>query len=226
MVTAAEKTHHNPWPVFADVNKWVNDALRRPDSFALWEDDPKWFSTWSLGPVFKHRDSDNIQLANAESLIEHLEADKTLDGTWEIVGCSHWAVGHVDHLAFQVIEKCGRAVPKSTELGYTINRPGFRLTRIARVIKQWFDDLEAYPVADDAKLSQIEFEASLEAIQQQSPPSGRDFIDQLPKDWFSQVYGPLWRNGGLSTESQGAWADEVKLEQTLDSLGFLKPKDA
>lgn len=214
------------YPSFTDVDKWVDDALERPSSFAMRDDDPKWFTTWSLGPVYKHRDSDNIQEANAIALIKHLESDPSLNKDWVVIGCSHWAVGHVDHLAFKVIEKVSRGPGKRTALDYMLkNRPGYRLTRIARVLKDWFDGLEEYPVADDEELSRIEYEASLEAIQQQSPPRGRDFIDVLPENWFDLVYNRMWQTGGISTEGQGAWADEAKLEETLDSLGFLQPKE-
>jgi len=213
-------------PCFTDIDKWVTEILKEPDSFAMHDGDPKWFTTWSLGPVFRHRDSDNIQEANANALLKYLNSDPSLSNDWEITGCSHWAVGHVDHLSFKVIEKVGKAVPKSTSLVYQLsNRPGYQLTRIARIIKKWFDDLAEYPVADDEELSRIELEASLETIQNQSPPRGRDFNDDLPADWFNQVYGKMSRDGSISVEGQGAWADEDKLEETLDSLGFLKPKD-
>lgn len=228
MGVATEGARLDASPSFTDVDKWVDEALKEPDSFAMHDRDPKWFVTWSLGPVYKHRDSDNIGEANANALIKHLESDPSLSNDWDVIGCSHWAVGHVDHLAFKVIEKVGKAVPKSTELPYTYmlkSRPGYRLARIARVLKQWFDNLEEYPVADDEELSRIEFEASLDAIQSQSPPRGRDFIDKLPEDWVSQVYGVMSHDGMISTEGQGAWADEEQLEQTLDSLGFLQPKD-
>jgi hypothetical protein len=227
-MVVAESTRLDASPSFTNVDTWVDEALKEPDSFAMHNDDPKWFTTWSLGPVFKTRDSDNIQEANAIALIKHLESDPSLNNDWDIIGCSHWAVGHVDHLAFKVIERVGKATPKSTELAYHYplsSRPGYRLTRIARVLKQWFDNLAEYPVADDEELSRIEFEASLEAIQSQSPPRGRELLDKLPEDWANQVYDVMGRDGSISTEGQGAWADEERLEQTLDSLGFLQPKD-
>lgn len=217
----------DPHPSFEDVDKWVDQALTRPDSFAMFSDDPKWFTTWSMGPVFRTRDSDNITRSNADALIKHLESDPTLNG-WEIIGCSHWAVGHVDHLAFKVIEKHGRDAPKSTDLAYHYplkNHPGYRLTRIARVIKQWLDDLEAYPVADEAALSELELEEALETITQQSPPLGRDFIAKLPDSWSSDVYEKLQDVNGIDTSGQGAWANEDKLEQVLASLGYLEPKE-
>jgi hypothetical protein len=96
---------------------------------------------------------------------------------------------------------------------------------MARVVKDWFDGLEEYPVADDEELSKIEYEASLETIQQQSPPRGRDFIDVLPENWVDLVYNRMYQTGGISVEGQGAWADEDKLEETLDSLGLLKPEE-
>lgn len=195
------------------------------------DSDPKWFTTWSLGPVFRHRDSDNIQEANANSLLRYLESDPGLREDWEIVGCSHWAVGHVDHLAFKVLtemsaeEKALAAEHKDSPTEYFVpSYPGYKLTRIARVLTAWFDGLEQYPVADDSELSRIEYEASLEAIRDQAPPRGRELKDDLPDDWVESVYSKLWRTGAIDTSGQGAWCDEDELAKVLDELKFLKPE--
>ena len=211
-------------PVFEDIDKWVKDALARPDSFAMHEGDARMFVTWSLGPVVKHRDSDSIQRANYNALIKALEEDKTLTG-WEITGCSHWAVGHVDHLSFRVT--C-LAKPGDTE--YLIpSKPKFKLTRIALFVKQWFDNLSEYPVADEEELSMIEHEDAIETITSQAPSCLRGtetkLKDDLPEDWVSHVHRILDRAGKIDHSSSGAWADEDALRAALEKLDFVKQVD-
>lgn len=213
-------------PSFENIDKWVDDALTQPDSFALMRDKPKLFVTWSLGPIFRTRDSDNIQTSNANALLKHLGSDHTLTG-WEVIGCSHWAVGHVDHLAFQVIEVYKG---KEGDPWAVPGKIGYRLTRIARVIKKWFDDLEEYPVADADELLKVELEASLETIEQQSKTGyylskhGVELKSKLPTDWVKKIYKILSHNGGISTDGQGAWADEDKLVAALKELEFVQPE--
>jgi hypothetical protein len=217
MTMTAEKTA--PTPAFDDIDTWVKDALARPDSFLMWNDDPRMFVTWSLGPVIETRDSDSIQRSNAIALKKELEEYSG----WEIHGCSHWAVGHVDHLSFKVLCK---AKPDDTE--YLVpSRPGYKLTKIARFIKKWFDDLEEFPIADEDALSNLELEESLEAIEKQSPDClhGTDLQikDKLPEDWVNQVFRKLDRQGGISHSGGGAWADEDKLIIILKELDFVQP---
>lgn len=228
-------TKTEPNPVFDDVDKWVGDALRRPDSFAMFDDDPKMFVTWSLGPVIEHRDSDSIQRANAIALKKALEEDPELKG-WRIIGCSHWAVGHVDHLAFQVLTKMTKeemdlvAEHKTPATGHMVlSRPGFKLTRIALFVKQWFDNLEEYPIADEDELGKLELEESLETIQQQASSCLRGtelaLQDNLPDDWFMKVFAILDRQGAISHSSGGAWAEEDKLLEALKKLKYTKPEN-
>ena len=86
---------------------WVREALERPGSFLLWGTHPRsedMFVDWSLGPVIEHRDSEVLDRANARALKRELSSDPSLEDDWMITGCSHWAVGHVDHLSFRVLE--------------------------------------------------------------------------------------------------------------------------
>lgn len=127
-----------------DLLAWVEEMLQRPGSFGYSGDQEGMFQTWSLGPAILTRDSDVLEKANAIALQHHLEElakkDKSLKGEWEITHASHWAVGWVDHLSFHAIDDAGRP------------------TKIAAILKKWFDALKDYPVADENLLSEMEAE--------------------------------------------------------------------
>ncbi len=211
-----------------DIDKWVDDALRRPDSFALFESKPKLFKTWSLGPVIRHRDSDIIQRCNATAMLEELEKNHR---DWELIGCSHWAVGHVDHLSFLVLARMTAAEEllvaenKALTSGWAVpSRPGFKLSRVAMFVKKWFEDLEQYPIADETALGQLELEESLEAINDQACSAlrhtGLELNDKLPDDWTMQVYDILSRDGKIHAEGSGMYVDDEALCEALQALKF------
>lgn len=213
-----------PIPVFEDIDKWVADALTPPDSFAMFEDDPNLFHTWSLGPVFKHRDSDSIQRANAISLMKVLEADPALVG-WRVTRCHHWAVGHVEHLTFRVLCKMKSRDDKQWAVP---SRPGYKLTRIARFVKLWFDDLAEYPIADEDELSRIEYEDAITTIESQASSclSGTELelIDNLPDTWLNSIFEILSSDGSIDHSSDGAWVNEDKLLAALKTLKLVRPE--
>ncbi len=126
----------------------IERALARPDSFALWSDADHaehMFETWSLGPVIVTRDSGTLDRANAEALKRHLATMPEMARYWTITRCSHWAVGWVEHLSYQVVTRRGEP------------------TLMAGVVKAWFDALSDYPVADESLLSEMESEDESEA---------------------------------------------------------------
>lgn len=110
----------------------IRKALSRPSDFGYFgEKDDGMFDTWALGPVIVHRDSDALARSNAEALRRYLATLPELDEDWRITGASHWAVGHVDHLSYRVIDAEGKP------------------TRMAKIVKAWFKALDDYPVADE-----------------------------------------------------------------------------
>lgn len=229
-----EPTRISASPVFEKgVDAWVDDALRRPDSFILWNEDPKMFTTWSMGPVIQHRDSDTIQRSNAKALIEYLESDPSLGG-WEVKTCSHWAVGHVDHLTFQVLEKMTKeeqglvAEHKTPATGYMVpSHPGFKLTRIACIVKKWFDDLADYPVADEDALCELEFEEGLETIKNEAGyacrHTGYDLKNELPDGWECSVHRLIADH--MHPGGGGMWVDHEHLFEALKKLDFVQPEE-
>jgi hypothetical protein len=118
----------------------IEKALRQPDNFG-WFGDNDMFVTWALGPVIEHRDSDVLDRANAKALRNYLAEFPEIEGDWKITSCNHWAVGHVDHLSYRVVDGDGKP------------------TRIARIVKAWFEYLrDVHPVADEDLLSETENE--------------------------------------------------------------------
>lgn len=129
------------------IKKWISDALERPGSFGLWREHPRYdemFQTWSLGPVIETRDSDVLDRANAEALRRHLATDPTLADDWYLTEANHWAVGWVTHLSFRVVDPDGTP------------------SRMARVVREWFDALADYPIANESLHSEMECEAAEE----------------------------------------------------------------
>lgn len=123
----------------ADARK----ALQRPPNFAYFESRgrPEMFETWALGPVIRHRESDCLQESNADALLKHLQSDPSLADDWTLTSCDHWAVGWVEHLSYRAVEADEKTA-----------------TRIARVLRAWFDKLDDYPIADEDDFSEREME--------------------------------------------------------------------
>ena len=90
--------------------KEIKKALEYPSDFGYYGNNPDLFKTWTLGPVIETRDSDLLTVSNAKCLKASLEATFPGDDEWDIVGCSHWAVGWVDHLSFRIVENDGVTV--------------------------------------------------------------------------------------------------------------------
>lgn len=192
----------------------VQQALQRPSDFGYFGGDPAMFDTWSLGPVIRHRDSGLLDQSNAEALEAHLKSDASLDADWRISGCSHWAVGWVDHLSFRVVED-DRATP----------------TRIARVLKAWFDALDDYPVADEDDYSKREYEALLENFERALDWSNLTLNAKGQEiDWVSAFMDWAGETGHEccieNIDDQGAYPCDGHLEEGLRTLGLLVEEGA
>jgi hypothetical protein len=186
-----------------ETQQWIAQALKRPSDFGYRGDNGQMFQTWSLGPVIQHRDSDLLEKSNAKSIIKTLESDPSLEGDWELVSCSHWGVGWVEHLSFRVIDEDEKP------------------SRVARVIKGLFDAMEEYPILDDEDHSRMEYEATLENIQEHYRRGG--LKDDAPDDWASQMFSWFWDNDQSAVENcdgQGGYPDDAQFEKCARDLGF------
>ena len=93
--------------------------------------------TWAF-TLARHRDSDTLAESNWH-VIQRDMHERFPDDV-EIVRCSHWAVGHVDHLAVRLMTEEGD------------------LTDAGHAILEWKERLDDYPVADDEDFSEREIE--------------------------------------------------------------------
>lgn len=186
---------------------WAKESLHRPGSFGYFGDDKdRMFVTWSLGPVIEHRDSGISDKSNAKALKDFLESDPSLEEEWKITGCSHWAVGWVDHLSFHAVDDSGAP------------------TRIARILFAWFDYLKnEYPIADESLYAEMESEAGTKWIEEEGPRVAHRLGYQLPEDWCGRVLEWFDTNnpGALeSVDDQGAAPSEDDFTEAFDDLGF------
>lgn len=158
------------------VQAWLREAVRRPGSFGLFREGPggdQMFVTWSLGPVVLTRDSPILDEANWKVLRERLESDPSLADDYAITHAGHWAVGWVDHLSFRAIDPDGSP------------------SRMARILKDWNDELRNYSIADEDVYSEMQ----QECFEKHFDDDARDAIrgagldeESLPKDWIDQLY--------------------------------------
>lgn len=186
-----------------EVQQWISKALQRPSSFGYSGDNDQMFETWSLGSVIQHRDSDILDKSNAKSMIATLESDPSLADDWEIVSCSHWAVGWVEHLSFRVIDGDGK------------------LSRVARVIKGIYNALEDYPILDERDFSRMEYEDTIENIENHYCRG--KLHDDVPEDWASQMFSWFWDNDQAAVEpcdGGGGYPDDKQFEACARDLGF------
>lgn len=188
----------------------VREALELPRDFG-YSGDLDLGNTWALGPVIRTRDSSLLEESNADALEAALaaatKAKEVESDSWEVTHSSHWAVGWVDHLSYQVIDAQGNP------------------TRMARWLKRWFEALADYPVADEEDVSRREYEATIENIESE----GRRMLrDDVPKDWAEQVFSWFWDNDQAAVESHdggGGYPNDAQLREALADLGFLEPEE-
>jgi hypothetical protein len=126
----------------------IKRALEYPSDFGYSGNNADLFKTWTLGPIIETRDSEMIAVSNAACLKASLAVAFPGDAEWGIVGCSHWAVGWVDHLSFRLVET-----------------DGITVTPVAIWIKCFFDMIADYPVADEDDFSDREYVFALESIE-------------------------------------------------------------
>jgi hypothetical protein len=177
----------------------ISQALEYPDSFGYSGGNEEMFVTWSLGGVYRTRDSDLREQSNADALEKALE-EAVEDGLfssddYETTSCNHWAVGWVDHMSFRAIVSEETREP----------------TLIFMWLKRWNDALEGYPVADEEDLSRREWEYAEESLDDM----GLNLRDELPDDWKCQVLGMM-----NEIPSEHYW-NEDEAKHIAHKLGFL-----
>lgn len=157
-----------------EVAEAVKKYLKAPSDFAYFGELPI-FTTWTLGPTINHRDADLMDKSNArfikavfeEAFGPESEECDPPTGKWAIITCSHWAVGWVEHLAFEVLTPEGNVSP---------------------ALEKWLEiekQMENYPVLDEDDYSEREWEAVEENL---ANFDWSDWQVDLPDDWRSEVW--------------------------------------
>lgn len=181
----------------------VREALSRPSDFGYSGNLPM-FETWSLGPVVDQRDATLLAKANWAALQRELTEHPGWEDQWSITGASHWAVGWVDHLSFQVLDDNG-------------------VTKIAEFLKGWFDGLSEYPIADDSLYSEMRYEASIERIEQDLDDlERRKLLSDLPDNWREQMYASLSDLEPDCDSEDISFHSTATLENAARKLGLLR----
>lgn len=187
----------------------IREALNRPSDFGLSssaEHADEMFVTWSLGPVIRTRDSNLLELSNADALEKMLnEEHPDLRECWTITTCRHWAVGWVEHLSFEAVDKDGEP------------------TKIFRVLCAWRDMLSEYPCADESDLSRREYDGTCDFIRDEGSHLG--LKRGVRDDWPEDVYSWLWENEQKELEiSDGdcAYPSRESIRKAMAALRILE----
>jgi len=152
---------------------------------------------WALGPVFRTRDSSLLEVSNAFALLRHLEGHPELVEDWRETHASHWAVGWVDHLSFRVFDLEGEE------------------TTIYHLIRQWFDGLADYPIADEEDFSRREDEALYASVRW----SGQRHVrDDAGDDWVERVVVYLAEHDPRQLESRSADGPSPDDDAVFDAM--------
>lgn len=185
--------------------------LARPNDFGvLCSDPPDWikalFSTWAIGPVIGNRDENLYEVINRAVILEKLLADPVHKDRWELFEAGHWAVGHVTHLSYQVLEGDGVTI---TPTAYLVNRlikhaETVVCLDIPRYLKRLKDD----------SISNIDTALS------------RLLEKKLPKDLAKRVFNWLSKNDLEEvrfSSGQSIDPEEPILRKALAGLGYPCP---
>lgn len=193
---------------------FIKNALTRPNDFGYFGNNDRLFKTWSLGPVIENRDSGLLTQSNAVAIKAALEKFPEYSDKWELVNCSHWAVGWVNHLSFEVYDDSGNESP------------------ILDVLIDIHNQLCDYPVLDEDDYSQRESEATIENIKDACQYWRYNDLNNddlsLPENyeytldsWFAEHDYSAIEN----TDDRGGYPSDEQLYNAFVALGWLSPED-
>jgi hypothetical protein len=153
----------------------------------------------------RHRDSELVEISNAEAIAEAMEPFLEQDVYDE--HHNHYAVGWVDGYAIRVY------------------RDGL-ITEAFRTYHQIQQRLADYPLLDEEDYSSKEYEATLENITEAAWRVKRQY--ELPNDWEAAAYRWLWDHEQEEIENvdgRGGWPSEEAIGRAFDALGYEKIDD-
>lgn len=176
----------------------------RPPNWAYFGDLPIG-ETWGY-TVSKTRDSTLREISNFEVIKADLE--ERFPGSVEDERHSHWAVGWIDKLAVELLNKEG-----------LITYPGV-------AVIEWADALENYPVASDEHYSNLEYDESIKNIEGKLDEDLREGVESSAAI-AEEVYSWLSENRDeelQSRDDQGASPSDDAIRAALLELDYADPE--
>jgi hypothetical protein len=153
----------------------------------------------------RHRDSELLELSNAEVIAAKMEPFLDQDVFEE--HHVHFAVAWIDGYAIRV----------------------YRDGQVTDAFKTYHDiqnRLADYPLLDEEDYSAREYEATIENIGEAAWRVKRQY--DLPDDWETAVYRWLWDHepeGIENVDGRGGWPSEDSLKRAFDGLGYERTDD-
>ena len=191
---SAAKEAAGNWRTFGSNYSWYRKYdLESPEDWAI-------FYT-------HHRDSDLLELSNAEVITEAMQPFSEGDNP-DVVFESHdsWAVGHVDGLSVLVFRRG-------------------RITKAFRTYHELLLRLANYPILDEDDYSNRVYEATLANIDDAAWRLKKEY--DLPSNWAFEVYRWLSDHDCSEIENdddRGGYPSELWLQRAFDALGFKRTK--
>jgi hypothetical protein len=155
-----------------------------------------------------NRDSGLLDLSNEKAISEALDPFMSCqdDSRADVIsfGANHWAVGYVDGFSVKVFQPDGKTLTEAFQ-------------EVCRLSQQ----LEDYPVLDEEHYSEIEYQATLDNIENEG---SRLFEGDAPECWASEVFSWLWDNNQGAVEDEddhGGYPNEEEIKEALVALGMI-----
>jgi hypothetical protein len=191
--------------------KEIEELLDYPSDFGYFGDNKELFKTWTLGPVVVHRDSGLLDQSNSKALKNYLNEIVDLEDSYEFIECNHWAVGWVEHLTYKVIDEN--------------NKP----TKIAKIVKAWFDYLKNdYSVADDDLYSEMEWKATDDNVDREIDYMFRRDMIKCTEEELANIKSKIYEwfgenndNALENIDDQGGCPSEEEFIECFKDLGVL-----
>lgn len=209
----------------------IDDPVEAARQLAINSDDPDGWNnfayfgdkdlckTWAIVGPHRNRDSDVLANSNWDCIVEDLNRIFPDGETWEILGCSHWAVGWMDSVMCQIFSPLRpefifvpayddnwNQIPWENEDGYL--NPASVSEVIWENVEEddlspvflWLHEvamsLDEYPIYDETHFSEAEFKDAVECINLVAPfwVDNRDDNDYQIASWLcdSGIYEDEW----------------------------------
>ncbi len=180
----------------------AREAMTQPSDSAFYADDM--FETHGFSGFSQTRDSSLREISNYDYVLEHFEVHYEKDDKWYVCHCSHWLVGWVDHLVVRIL--------KNQEVGFVEDN----ITDIFKECIELLQALENYPVLDESKLSEMEYNATLTNMSYELPN-----WTSVGEEEKTEIFSWLWSQDVYPEGDDSDWFSELELGVACFALGFI-----